>query len=181
VLIVLCSLLVLPFALPILSPEHYIALQQKTGIQPPRTENSHTAVLPQHFADRFGWDELAQNMSSAFHSLSPEEQKHVGIFLQNYGDAGAIDVLGRKFGLPPALSGHQNYFLWGPQGYTGELLLVVDDNDRDLQDLCDSVETKGPAIRNPYALPFERSQNIYLCRNLNPPLPELWPKLKRWY
>jgi hypothetical protein len=174
-------LLVLPFALPILSPEHYIALQQKTGIQPPRTENSHTAVLPQHFADRFGWDELAQNMSTAFHSLSPEEQKHVGIFLQNYGDAGAIDVLGRKFGLPPALSGHQNYFLWGPQGYTGELLLVVDDNDRDLQDLCDSVETKGPAIRNPYALPFERSQNIYLCRNLNPPLPELWPKLKRWY
>jgi hypothetical protein len=181
VLIMLCSLLVLPFALPILSPEHYIALQQKTGIQPPRTENSHTAVLPQHFADRFGWDELAQNMSTAFHSLSPEEQKHVGIFLQNYGDAGAIDVLGRKFGLPPALSGHQNYFLWGPQGYTGELLLVVDDNDRDLQDLCDSVETKGPAIRNPYALPFERSQNIYLCRNLNPPLPELWPKLKRWY
>jgi hypothetical protein len=47
------------------------------------------------------------------------------IFAENYGEAGAIDLSGPRYGLPPAISGHQNYFLWGPRGYTGESLIVI--------------------------------------------------------
>ena len=180
-LIVLLSLPLLPLTLPLLPPAQYVTFQEKLHVTPPKTEISHTAIMPQHFADRFGWDELVANIANAYRSLTPEEQKKVGIFAQNYGEAGAIDVLGRKYGLPPALSGHQNYFLWGPHGYNGELLLVLEENRSDLDQLCDSVDEKGPAIRNIYAMPFERRMNIYLCRNLHPPLPQLWPRLKFWY
>jgi hypothetical protein len=180
-LIVLLTLPIVPLTLPILSPAKYVAFQEKLHFKPPKTETSHTAIMPQHFADRFGWDELVFNLANAYRSLTSDEQKKVGIFAQNYGEAGAIDVLGRKYGLPPALSGHQNYFFGGPRGYTGDLLLVIDDNREDLDKQCNSVEDKGPAIRNTYAMPFERRTNIYLCRNLHPPLPELWPYLKDWY
>jgi len=180
-LVLLLSLPVFPLTLPILAPTAYVEFQEKLHIKPPRTETSHNAIMPQYFADRFGWDELVSNLANAYRSLTPEEQKRVGIFAQNYGEAGAIDVLGRKYGLPPALSGHQNYFLWGSRGYTGQLLLVIDDNRGDLDKQCDSVEEKGPAIRDPYAMPFERRTNIYLCRNLHPSLSQLWPELKNWY
>jgi len=36
-----------------------------------------------------------------------------------------------KLGLPPAISGHQNYFLWGPRDWTGEVILVLDTNEDD--------------------------------------------------
>jgi hypothetical protein len=51
------------------------------------------------------------------------------IFAENYGEAGAIDLFGARYGLPPAISGRKNYFLWGPRGYTGESIIVVGDND----------------------------------------------------
>ncbi len=180
VAMVLLALVFLPYVLPVLPPDEFLAYQRRLGINPPRTERSHTAELPQNYADRFGWDELADNVARAYHSLPQAEQAKAGIFGQNYGEAGAIDVLGKKYGLPPALSGHQNYFLWGTHGYTGEILLVVDDDRESLDRQCTSVEDKGPAIRNPYAMPYENRKNVYICRGLKTPLAELWPRLKEW-
>ena len=41
--------------------------------------------------------------------------------------AGAIDFFGRRYRFPPALSGHQTYFVWGPRGYSGNCLIVLND------------------------------------------------------
>ena len=91
--------------------------------EPPRTETSHTGALPQIFADRFGWEEMVGSVAHAYHHLQPEDEKRAAIFCQNYGEAGAIDFFGPKFGLPSAISGHQNYFLWGPHDWNGEVHL----------------------------------------------------------
>src|SRR5262249_31949208 len=123
--------LIAPTVIPILSPGKLIAYMKAIHFEPPRTETSHTAALPQLFADQFGWEELAQSVARAYHKLSPNEQRRVAIFCQNYGQAGAIDFFGPQYGLPLALSGHQNYFVWGPRGYSGELMLVIDDSDAD--------------------------------------------------
>ena len=148
--------------------------------EPPRTETSHTAALPQLFADQFGWEELTDTVARAFHQLPAEEQKRVAIFCQNYGQAGAIDFFGPQRGLPPALSGHQNYFLWGPRGYTGDLMLVIDDPGGEEPEQFRSVVDLGPIHSSQWAMPWEQRAHLYLCRDLKHDLREVWPKLKDW-
>ena len=148
--------------------------------QPPRTQTSHTAALPQIFADQFGWEEMAGSVAHVYHDLQPEDEKRVAIFCQNYGEAGAIDFFGPKLGLPPPISGHQNYFLWGPRTWTGEVLLVLDTDDKDERELFGSVEDLGQVSSSPWAMPYERRSHIYLCRDLKNSVRELWPRVKKW-
>src|SRR5258708_27131844 len=84
--------------------------------------------------------------------LTPEERSDCGIFAQDYGQAGAIDFLGRRYGLPPALSGHQTYFLWGPRGYSGNCMIVLDDRRSRLEELWSRGEQVATSADNPYAL-----------------------------
>jgi len=177
---ILLGAIVAPTVIPALPPEKLVSYMKAIHFEPPRTETSHTAALPQLFADQFGWAEMARSVAQAYARLSPNEQRRVGIFCQNYGQAGAIDFFGSKQGLPPALSGHQNYFLWGPRGYTGELMLVIDDSERDEAEQFESVEDLGPVDSSPWAMPWEQRNHIYLCRDLKTRLPDLWPKLQEW-
>ena len=123
---------------------------------------------------------MVRSVARAYASLSPEDQKRVGIFCQNYGQAGAIDLFGPKYGLPPALSGHQNYYFWGPRDYTGELLLVLDWPGGKEAEQFGSVEDLGVVDSSPWAMPFEQRVHIYLCRDLKVPLRDLWPEVKKW-
>lgn len=169
-----------PVIVPILPPGKLVAYMQAIHFQPPRTETSQTAVLPQIFADQFGWREMVSSVAHVYHHLHPEDEKRAAIFCQNYGEAGAIDFFGPKFGLPPAISGHQNYFLWGPRNWTGEVALVLDTNDGDERELFASVEDLGQIVSSPWAMPFERRRHIYLCRDLKTSVQELWPRMKNW-
>src|SRR6267378_3209596 len=169
-----------PLAVPILPPGKLVAYMRAIGLQLPRTETSHTAPLPQLFADQFGWQEMVASVAHVYHHLRPEDEKRAAIFCQNYGEAGAIDFFGPKFGLPPAISGHQNYFLWGPRDWTGEVALVLDTNDDDERGLFGSVEDLGQVVSSPWAMPFERRRHIYLCRDLKVSVREVWPHVKNW-
>jgi len=170
-----------PLAIPILPPEKLQSYMQAIGVSPPRTETSHTAVLPQLFADQFGWEEMVRSIARVYHTLSPGEQKRAAIFCQNYGEAGAIDFFGPKYGLPPALSGHQNYFLWGPRGYSGEVVVVLDERSDDEREQFESVEDHGLIESSPWAMPWEQRMHVYICRGLKGTLRDLWPKLRFWY
>ena len=101
-----------PVVVPVLSPDGFIAYTKYLPMKLPVMEHSHArAVLPQWYADQFGWEEIVAETAQAWNRLSPGERGDCGIFAQDYGQAGAIDFLGRRYGLPPALSGHQTYFL----------------------------------------------------------------------
>jgi hypothetical protein len=169
-----------PVAMPILSVDRFIPYMNKLPIKVPRSEYQHArAVLPQHFADQFGWNEIVTGVAGAWNRIPPNERKDCGIFAQDYGQAGAIDFLGPKYGLPASLSGHQTWFLWGPRGYTGNCMIVLDDDQETLEKLWTNVEYVGRTPDNPYAL--ERNLTIYICRGFkNGTLTNLWPKLKRW-
>jgi hypothetical protein len=148
--------------------------------EPPRTETSHTAALPQLFADQFGWEEMVGSVAHVYQHLQPEDRKRAAIFCQNYGEAGAIDFFGPRFGLPPTISGHQNYFLWGPRDWTGEVVLVLDTRDDDEREQFESVEDLGQIVSSPWAMPWEQRNHIYLCRHLKGSVRDLWPKVKEW-
>jgi hypothetical protein len=180
VLILATGALVAPLAVPILAPAKLVAYIRAIGLQLPRTETSHTAPLPQIFADQFGWEEMVGSVAHVYHHLRPEDEKRAAIFCQNYGEAGAIDFFGSKFGLPQAISGHQNYFLWGPRDWTGEVALVLDTRDDDEREQFASVEDLGQIVSSPWAMPFERRTHIYLCRDLKVNVREFWPRVKKW-
>jgi 4-amino-4-deoxy-L-arabinose transferase-like glycosyltransferase len=103
-----------PLALPLLPVERFIAYSRSLGLAPGTEEHHRMGPLPQQYADMFGWPELVDEVANAWASLTPEERTHAAIFGQNYGEAGAVEVLGRARGLRPVLSGHNNFWLWGP-------------------------------------------------------------------
>lgn len=169
-----------PLAMPILSVDRFIPYMEKLPIKVPRSEHSHERVaLPQHYADQFGWNEIVEKTAEAWHKIPVADHKDCAIFAQDYGQAGAIDFLGPKYGLPPALSGHQSWWLWGPRGYSGNCLIVLDDDRTVLEGLFEHVEYEGQSAPNSYAL--ETEIPVYICRGAKfGTLADLWPKLKRW-
>ena len=169
-----------PLMLPLLPPDKLLAYMRAIHMEPPRTETSHTEALPQIFADQFGWEQMVGSVAHVYHHLRPEDQKRGAIFCQNYGEAGAIDFFGPELGLPPAISGHQNYFLWGPHDWNGEVILVLDTSDEDERELFSSVEDLGQVVSSPWAMPFERRRHVYLCRDLKMSVREFWPRAKNW-
>ncbi|MBO0694985.1 MAG: glycosyltransferase family 39 protein [Verrucomicrobia bacterium] len=179
-LIITAGVLLAPLVVPILPPGKLVTYMRAIGLELPRTETSHTAVLPQLFADQFGWQEMVGSVGHVYNHLRPEDKKRAAIFCQNYGEAGAIDFFGTRFGLPPAISGHQNYFLWGPGDWTGEVALVLDTQDDKEREQFASVEDLGQIVSSPWAMPFERRTHLYLCRDLKGNVREIWPRVKKW-
>ncbi len=167
-----------PIAIPVLPPESYIRYTEALHIAQPKIENHRLGPLPQLFADQFGWEEMAAEVARIYNGLPPDVRAHTAIFGQNYGEAGAIDFFGPKYGLPPALSGHQSYYLWGPRGYDGQSMIVMDDRPEVLARIFDHVEKAGH-VTHPYSMPY-RHFDVYYCTGLKMPMSELWPKVKAW-
>jgi hypothetical protein len=179
-MLLVAGVLLAPIVVPVLPVDSFLAYMDKLPFKLPRSERSHArAALPQHYADQFGWNEIVTGVVVAWNRIPPEQRKDCGIFAQDYGQAGAIDFLGPKFGLPQSLSGHQTWWLWGPRGYSGNCMIVLDDDQETLEQLWTHVELVGRTPDNPYAL--ERNLTIYICRGFkHGTLVALWPKLKKW-
>jgi len=174
------AVFIAPTIMPILKPEQVVSYMKATHFEPPRAETSHTAALPQILADQFGWPEMVEQIAQVYNSLPTDERQKASIFAQDYGEAGAINLFGPRYGLPAALSGHQNYFLWGPGSYNGEVLVVLDwPSDSNCHEFS-SVRDYGQVQISPWAMPWERRIHIYVCRGLKMPVSELWPEVKKW-
>jgi hypothetical protein len=176
------GVLTAPMALPVLPPEAYVKYTQAIGFGQTRIENARLGVLPQLFADRFGWPEMAQATAAVYHSLSPEEQARTFIFTGGYPQAGAIDFYGPALGLPGALSGHLTSYYWGETAARdigpGVTAIVLGFSAQELRPYFDSVEVAG-SVHHPYSMPYENFP-IFLCRGLKLPLIQIWPQLKNW-
>lgn len=175
-LVIVGGAIAVPLATPILSPPRYLAYQRALGFEPPRSEVSHTSEMPQVFADQFGWEEMVAQVATFYRSLPPDVRAKTAIVASNYGEAGAIDFYGRKYGLPPVVCAHQNYWYWGTHGYSGESVILIEDDT----DPNDWGSVRVIARRHhPYAMPEENAP-IFYCTGLKKPMAELWPTLKHW-
>jgi hypothetical protein len=178
VLLVIAGALLAPTAVPMLSPESYIRYQKAVGLEPPKSENQNNGPLPQYFADEFGWEDMVREVARVYHGLSPEEQARTAIFGNGYGEAAAIDYFGAKYGLPKAISPHQNYWYWGPRNYTGDIVIVLRSDGRGDREHFKSVEVVGH-VGHEYSRRDEH-YDIFLCRGLKWNLKDVWPKTKKW-
>jgi len=172
--VVVGGLIAAPLALPILPPDRIVPYMAMLGIRMTRTETTMTGLLPQHFADEFGWEEMVKTVADVYHSLPPEQQAKTAILGGDYGGAGAIDFFGARYGLPKSISAHQNYYYWGPREYTGETVILLEWNLKDARYWCGSVQ-EGPKNAPYYGMGWEH-YTILICRDFKKPLAEAWPR-----
>ena len=143
---------------------------------------ARTGPFPQFFADRFGWQEYLDIVTQAYNALSPEDRARVLIFTNDYGEAGALDILGsyEHRNLPPATSGQNNYWLWGTHGRDPNLVIaIIRDTPEDVARKYESVTIVGH-MSHPYSMPFEH-RNVYLLRGRRPSAPFDWRDERYFY
>jgi len=112
--------------------------------------------------------------------LSPEERADAVFFANNYGEAAAVDIFAKPWGLPPSTSAHNNYYLWGPRGHIGDVVIHLGGRREDLLKVYASVEAMGKTD-NPWALPLETGQTIWICRGRFRKLEDDWSELKHYH
>jgi len=177
--IVLLGGLFAPFTLPVLSPQGFIHYQQALHLSPPQVEHQANGPLNQQlYADMFGWEEMTREVARAYDALPPDVRATTGITASNFGEAGAIDFFGPRYGLPPAISGHQTYWFWGPRGYTGESLILVGESARRAHELCQNVDVVGH-VSHPLSREDEHF-DLYWCHPLRWNLRQIWPQAKHF-
>lgn len=177
--ITIVAMMLLPMVLPILPVERYIRYADSLGFKPSSAEAKKVAALPQFYADMFGWKEKARDVAAVYNSLTEEDKARCAIFSTNYGRCGAIDYYGDAMGLPKSIGNHNNYWLWGPQRYTGEVMIILGGQYEDHYN--DFEEVKQVAVSDcQYCMPYEDNLNIFLCRKSKMPLQAMWPEEKHY-
>jgi Dolichyl-phosphate-mannose-protein mannosyltransferase len=179
--LVLGGLVFVPFVLPVLPEQTYLAYEAKVrGVlhltrAATRTEHHAESTLPSDFADMHGWPELALTVEHVVAALSPGERERAVIVASNYGEAAAIEFFGRD--LPPVVSGHNQYYLWGTRRRSGDVLIDVNGDCGASEHLYASARRAATA-GTPYAISFERNLPVMVCRGPRIPLAAFWPKVK---
>jgi hypothetical protein len=168
-----------PITIPFLPVTSYLSYAEFMHISPSEgaSEKMSSGVLPQFYADRFGWKEMAEKVAAVYNALPPEERAQAVFFGRNYGEAAAIDLYGRPLGLPPAISGHNSYYLWGMMGHDGNVIIVLANDLKELNAGYQDVTVAG-RLDNPYAMPYETNINIVVASGLKGPFP--WERLKHY-
>ena len=176
-LILVATLPYVPLATWMLSPEHYLAYEKELHFKPAKAEIHHESLLPQPIADQFGWPEIVHEVAAIYSSLPPDQRATTGIWAGNYGEAGAIDLFGPQYHLPPAWSRHQNYWYWGPPPQVYQNLIVIQWDLDDVRDNCTSFQ--GFAHYDEFGM-AEENTPVYLCRGVKFNIQKIWSHSHHW-
>ncbi len=174
------GLIGVPAAVPVLPVESFLAYQRAIGLSEPQMERTQRGALPQVFADMHGWTELVDTVARVYGQLPPEQRAGAVVLVTNYGEAGAVDFLGKPRGLPRAISGHNNYWLWGPGDLRrDDTVIAIGQSSEQLAEAFEQVE-RADTVRCQYCMPFEDDLPVHIARGLKAPVAELWQRLKRF-
>jgi hypothetical protein len=166
----------LPFLLPVLPPKELLDYAEDI---PP--EMGTPREVPQGLADRLCWEEFVAEVARVYETLPEEDRKECVIFTGTYHEAGAIDFFGKKYGLPPAVTYHNNYHLWGPGDTSWGVVIAVGGRGRgvrkDAMDMFGEVVEAGRTSCE-YWPPGRGDAPIYVCRKPKRPIAEAWAEWK---
>ena len=122
------------------------------------------ANVSRDYADQIGWPQLVDDIAAVYEVVPPRERERAAILTRNYGEAGAVDLLGSDHGLPRAASPHLTYRYWTPPRLGATWLVSVGFHDRDLDRWCAS-EAWTTRFTTPYGVENEESgASIAVCR-----------------
>lgn len=166
-LLILLTLPVLPMGLPIYKSKglvkYFSVVENKYGVVVGRRfEDNSIHSLPQDYADMIGWEELTRIADSAYNMI--EDKKAAFIYCENYGQAGAITIIGKKYGLPQAVCFSESFRYWFPHEFNPDITSMVYINDEPGDDVKGffRVITKIGSISDPDAREF--GTGVFLCQ-----------------
>ena len=131
----------------------------------------------QDYADMLGWDEMTAKVAQAWQSLTPDQQKQTQIFADNYGEAGAIHLLGKPYHLPEVISLASSFTLWAPDNLDARYIIYVDDQGgRNIDSFKSCLESyhKVGEVENPLAR--EKGTAIFILVHPGPALNQRYKK-----
>ncbi|MFI5136192.1 MAG: glycosyltransferase family 39 protein [Sphingobacteriales bacterium] len=140
-------------------------------------EDQKVHQTTQDYADMLGWDEMTAKVAKAYQSLTPEQQKHTQIFADNYGEAGAIHLLGKQYHLPEVISLNSSFTLWAPDNLNGQYIIYVDDQgggNIDTFKSCLESYRKVGEVENPLAR--EKGTAVFILVHPGPALNDRYRK-----
>ncbi len=134
-----------------------------------------------YFLDRLlGWESLTRTVEQVYAALPPTQRAQACVLTSNYGEAGALSQLAAPGRLPPVISGHNNYYLWGPGRCTGQVLIGVGYALADFRHTYIHT-TLAATHRCRYCVSFEQDLPIVVGSNPRMPHPlRLWPAVKHY-
>ncbi len=176
-ILVILTLPVVPVGMPVFSTERLVqyfnTLDEKYGVDVGRRfEDGSIHSLPQDYADMLGWEELTSLADKAYKMIA--DKKSAFIYGENYGQAGAITVIGKKYGLPEAVSFNESFQYWIPTQFDPDIKSMVYINDEpgdDVKALFRKITNVG-SIDNPDAREF--GEMVFLCEEPVSSLNEIW-------
>ncbi len=178
-LIVIYGFLGIVSVQPVLTPQQYVLHVEHTALRPKEFMTTARSPLPALMANMTGWPELANKLADTYWSLPSADRARAGILVEDYGQASAVNIY--RPDVPTAISGHQNYWYWGPRGHDGSVMIVFGLERSTLEHEFSSVTEVGRFI-DEWGEPYENGSGpIYLCRGAKEDLRDAWPSLKRWY
>lgn len=164
--VILPMIYFIPQGTPILPIEKHI---EYAGIE----NQNGRYELTNDYADMFGWEEQVNLVDSLYKSLSPEDREHCTIWAENYGEAGALKILGKKKGLPNPISRHGSFWKWGYGDQFKGVWISIGNESESVEFVFEDVELVK-IIRHPYAIEEENEIPLYLCRNPKIDVPKWW-------
>jgi hypothetical protein len=167
IILVLITIPVIPFGLPVFKVEglvkYFQEINKKSGNNMgQRFEDGSIHSLPQDYADMLGWQELTFIANKAYQMI--DDKKAGFIYCENYGQAGAITIIGKKYGLPEAVSFSESFKYWVPQQFDPDITSMVYINNEPGEDVKTFFRkiSKVGSITDPDAREYGTS--VYLCQ-----------------
>jgi hypothetical protein len=167
----------LPLGVPILPPEPMAGYARAIGVEAAvRTNTGEVGALPQDYADMLGWEEQVAALSKVYHALPDDQRERAVLVAANYGEAGALDFFGPRYGLPQVVSPAGSYWFFGPGDRPGDVVISIGVPRAALREYFDSVETAA-TVTHPWTVEEEQNVPINIGTGPRTTLQELWPSL----
>lgn len=172
----------IPIMLPYLNYENSEKLTKLLGMNT-EIESGNRPLIPQLIADRIGWQEKVDMVGKVYDSFPENERKNLIIAAENYGNAGAIELLGKKYGIESAVSGHNNYYLWSKERLRGDIVIQLTSKNsyNGLKESFEEVDSTNTFFNNIYCTPHERNLSVFICRKPKFPKEELLERARFFY
>lgn len=176
-LIIILTIPMVPIGIPVYKTEKLVSyfsnLTTDYGMDfVCRFEDGQIHSLPQDYADMLGWEELTLITGEAWQKVT--DKKSAFIYCENYGQAGAITVIGKKYGLPEAICFSESFRYWIPDRFDPDITSMVYINDEmgdDVRLLFRKI-TKIGSISNRDAREFGTA--VWLCEDPAGSFNEFW-------